>query len=286
MSPISVPRELSSNSTSGESLVPWPGPNTPNIRSSYEILWSSLVTMFACVYTALHMNIPTLRDSNFARIRRRTKWVFFNFLAPEMIALHALIQYSVCHGWTSSFRKRTRCTREEWSLTHSFYSSMGGFIITLPSGEVLPVLPDEIAALVEQNLISFPIISKAEIEDKSKTDYLGKTFVCLQVLWFAINIMTRAYRHDAITPFELTTVAYVTCTLGTYASWWNKPSDIQLPTVIDGSQFPEETCADLLRADKNGDRIREQRISLNFSYTQRSCATRVLLSAFLFSTVV
>src|ERR1700761_4842171 len=108
MPPISYLADLGANSTSVEPLVPWPGPSTPNIRSSYDILWSSLVTIFACVYTALHMNIPSLQDSKFAAFRRRIKWVFFNFVAPEIIAFDALEEYTVCRGSTYMFQQRTR----------------------------------------------------------------------------------------------------------------------------------------------------------------------------------
>src|ERR1700761_2370286 len=262
MPSLYYPIALSTNSTSGDSLIPWPGPSTSNIRSTYDVLWSCLVTIFACVYTALHMNIPARHDSKWRRFRRRVKWVFINFLAPEIATSLALTEYLACRRHTSLFRKETNCNSEDWSLTHSFYSTMGGVRITLPTGEVFPAFPDEIAALVKQKLISFPIITKAEIEDKSKTDYLGKAFACSQVLWFAINVASRASQHLAVTPLELTTVAYVTVTLVAYIAWWNKPSDIQVPTVIDGSQFPEKACDDLRRDHQFALRAQKQHIPL------------------------
>src|ERR1700761_1381016 len=192
MPSISYDSGLSTSSTNGASLVPWPGSSSPNIRSGYDILWSCLVTTFACVYTALHMNIPSLQDSKWTRLRRKIKWVSINFVTPEAIAFNALRGYSAARRYNTLFQNKTKCTSEEWNLTHSFYSTMGGFLVTLPNRDKFPALPDEIATLVEQKLVSLPIVTKRQIEDKSKTDYLGKAFASSQVLWFANNLISRA----------------------------------------------------------------------------------------------
>ena len=82
-------------------------------------------------------------------------------MAPEIVAYKALDDFSCCRD-TALFRKRTKCSNEDWSLTHSFYSIMGGLIINLPNGEAFPALPEENTALVERKLISLPIITRRE----------------------------------------------------------------------------------------------------------------------------
>jgi hypothetical protein len=79
-----------------------------------------------------------------------------------------------------------------------------------------------------------PDLSEFEIQDKSKASGLAKTLVCLQALWFCIQCIVRAVNHMTISTLELNTFAHAVCTLLIYFLWWDKPLDIEEPTLIRG----------------------------------------------------
>ncbi|KAK4160307.1 hypothetical protein QBC43DRAFT_293034 [Cladorrhinum sp. PSN259] len=67
--------------------------NAPNMRSTSSILYSCVLTLFACVYTALHLNIP--EHSNFSHILlTKIKWVAMALFAPEIVLWLAYDQFS------------------------------------------------------------------------------------------------------------------------------------------------------------------------------------------------
>ena len=52
------------------------------------------------------------------------------------------------------------------------------------------------------------------------------------------------------------------CHFGDICSLRAEPSGVQVPTVIDGSQIPEEACTDLPRDEEFARRIQKRRIPL------------------------
>jgi hypothetical protein len=54
-----------------------------NSRSSWDIVWTCLTTIFACTWTVLRQGVPA-RNKSQALITASKLWVFtLNFLAPE-----------------------------------------------------------------------------------------------------------------------------------------------------------------------------------------------------------
>lgn len=62
-------------------------------RTVWTIVWSCLLTIFACTWTAVHPNIPGPADSGWARLKRRIVVMIYAMIAPEMIATWAMRQY-------------------------------------------------------------------------------------------------------------------------------------------------------------------------------------------------
>lgn len=59
-----------------------------NFRGTMDILQSCVLTLVACIYTALHLNIPDIR-SRFSQLARKGRAVFITVLAPEMALVSA-----------------------------------------------------------------------------------------------------------------------------------------------------------------------------------------------------
>src|SRR5438045_6721095 len=57
----------------------------PNSRGSLDILWGSFFTIFLCTWTAVCLNIPHPKDSQFRVLRRKAKWMFWAIVGPELI---------------------------------------------------------------------------------------------------------------------------------------------------------------------------------------------------------
>ncbi|KAK5455078.1 hypothetical protein LTS15_005798 [Exophiala xenobiotica] len=84
--------EDNNNHTQG--FVSWQ--ESPNERGTMDIVWSCLFTVFICVWTAVHLNVPAPpeTDSTIDLWLRRIKWVWHCCLAPEIVMLLAAGQWS------------------------------------------------------------------------------------------------------------------------------------------------------------------------------------------------
>src|SRR5450432_1558326 len=43
-------------------------------RGTADILWSCIVTLSACIYTAIHLDVPSTTQDKWAQLWRRIKW--------------------------------------------------------------------------------------------------------------------------------------------------------------------------------------------------------------------
>lgn len=62
-------------------------------RSIWDIVWSCLLTIFACTWLTVHPNIPADGDSFWIVARRRLQVMAYAVLAPEMTILWAMRQW-------------------------------------------------------------------------------------------------------------------------------------------------------------------------------------------------
>lgn len=63
-------------------------------------------------------------------------------------------------------------------------------------------------------------ISSEEIMDKSKANVVGKILICVQVIWFAIQVIARLTAGYPLALIEVHTVVHVLCALVMYILWW------------------------------------------------------------------
>ncbi|KAI3548822.1 hypothetical protein CSPX01_02845 [Colletotrichum filicis] len=69
--------------TSTPALVGWTaGPET---RGTLTLVWSCVITIFACTWTVLHLNVPARDEGWFPVLLRKVKWMAINILFPEFI---------------------------------------------------------------------------------------------------------------------------------------------------------------------------------------------------------
>lgn len=117
--------------------------------------------------------------------------------------------------------------KHPWTLTHSYYAMMGGFVLQEPHSE--PV--DRYLPLWQRNGVLseagvryrmkheptlIPDLPLAEIVDKSKADGLAKALVGCQVLWFCLICLVRLAQGLPLSLLEAATIAHALCALLTY----------------------------------------------------------------------
>lgn len=233
-------------------------------RGTSDILWSCLATILLCVWTVIHLPIPCcsrFEDGTIVSGEPSRSWrnwfirsgivpAVISVVAPEFLTVTALGE---CIG---AWEIRKQMTQINWTLTHSFFLHMGGFCLETPSGLRLQLdarmVTNAISAGTRKGTRSPDWLPKLEkvkethINDHAKSNPLTKLVACGQALWLVTQVISRVYRRQAITPLEITTLAYAVCALIAYVAWWKRPQNSTVPITIlcsDGT-LPEEVTKD------------------------------------------
>jgi hypothetical protein len=104
---------------------------------------------------------------------------------------------------------------------------MGGFMEYEGNRPIRVLLPKELESYSLTGNGDFPRISKMEIQDKSKGDFISKSVVILQASWFVMQCIARHIQGLPITELELATIAFASLNFAIYVLWWDKPLNVQ-----------------------------------------------------------
>ena len=220
-------------------------------RGTSDILWSCLTTIFLCVWTAIHLPVPLYHGRR--PLSKRQKLVrsgigpaLISVIAPEFLAITAI--YDLVISWVGE-KEIKRLTQIDLTLTHQFFLDMGGVCLTSPSGRHLQIGREEVIRVVEASrnqgkqtmdppdwVSELEKLTEDQIKNLAKSDTLSKLIACGQSLWLVTQVVSRVCQHRAITLLEISTCAYVSCALLSYAAWWKKPQGCTSPIMI--------TCSD------------------------------------------
>jgi hypothetical protein len=139
--------------------------------------------------------------------------------------------------------------QSNWSLKQSFFLNMGGFVVqndsSIDEKHRIRVRPEVLLKLFQRKAMPWPTLSDAEINDRSKADWIAKGLAIIQSLWFTTQLIGRWAQGLAVTTLELFTFGIVICAIVTYIAWWEKPFDVQVPVVLQTKEtIPEENLVD------------------------------------------
>ncbi|KAL4258801.1 hypothetical protein AB1N83_009427 [Pleurotus pulmonarius] len=253
-------------------------------RSAVGITWSCAAVILACVWKAVHPNVPppNSRESWWAIALRRLYMTLWTILLPEVVVMRAAAQwcearrtsevyqeqhpqdtiplivgagnskdtdqpkFKKLRAFLSSFVSHSSVPGNEpqWTKTHSYFLSMGGFVTTQSDGKRRIIHPADLGVVTGDSTetapkLPWPMVEEDDIKDKRKGDTITKVLVIWQTTWFVVQIITRAVEGLAVTELEIMTLAYGVLSAFLYVLWWNKPYDIQKPIVIPASQLEE-----------------------------------------------
>ncbi|KAH6668786.1 hypothetical protein B0J14DRAFT_150464 [Halenospora varia] len=131
--------------------------------------------------------------------------------------------------------------KHPWTLVHCHYAVMGGFAFDTSNLEQkifadhrtrLTLSCNGLLELARQEVDLLPDISEEFIRDKSKANGVAKALICLQALWFCVETLGRLGQRLPISMLELNTFAHALCCVLLYFIWWDKPFNIDQPTLI------------------------------------------------------
>ncbi|KAF5309544.1 hypothetical protein D9619_012323 [Psilocybe cf. subviscida] len=233
--------------TTMSTAVPRPSelPFDTNYRSTTDIIWSCVATIFACTWISVHPNVSGFNTSWTRRIKDRIFLMFWGIAAPEFLVIFAYRQWigsrDISEAVLQAAPLQTPSLGAFWTPTHSHFLQMGGFMFCDPSSHI-PAEYIEVHELIGVNaseigrdallMVIKNSPSDDEIWDRSKADTFSKLIVALQTSWFLAQIVSRRIQNLAITEIEIITLAYAAFNGAMYAFWWTKPLDVQSPIVI------------------------------------------------------
>ncbi|KAL6914087.1 hypothetical protein FSST1_011847 [Fusarium sambucinum] len=243
--------------------------DSPNIRGTFDILQSCILTLIACIYTALHLDVP-VKTAWHELLRYKLKWTAITLFAPEISLYMAADQLQQAWSLKSKLRTlQTRCSSDqehiEIDMTYAFFIVMGGVRANVDDILSLPDLHDKAfqyfnsadrpysVRLGPQTVIwlaekgHWIPISKKKIDDKSKADYLQKLLVLTQVIWMVMQCVMRKIKNLPLSLLEIHTMVHVACAVFLYLCWFRKPLDVHQPEIIQPGTFKGDIAVLLQR---------------------------------------
>jgi hypothetical protein len=114
--------------------------SSPDSRGTLDILWSCAFMIIACTWTIQHLNIPEQREGRDPGWRgdlkwrlkgmwQTMKWMLVTVIAPEFILGKALGDREDAKNDLEEFQRYAKEDDVPWSMTHSLFANMGGFVI-------------------------------------------------------------------------------------------------------------------------------------------------------------
>ncbi|KAJ4289316.1 hypothetical protein N0V88_007067 [Collariella sp. IMI 366227] len=227
----------------------------PNMRGTTRILLSCLLTLFACVYTALHLNVPKRGAGFWKLLGDKCVWVLVALVAPEILLYYACSQFIEARKLVKYLRakemeEKDKILAEElaaqegystssqgectFDLEYGFFVVMGGLQLECPGPDGENILrtlsPDGVRVLGDIKLEPLRV-PKSLIMDRSKADTIQKALVLIQVSWMAIQCIARKIEGLPMTLLELHVMVHVVC------AFVINPLDLRSPELIDNAAY-------------------------------------------------
>ncbi|KAF3004786.1 hypothetical protein E8E13_002498 [Curvularia kusanoi] len=95
----------------------------PTERGTLTLIYSCLITIFACTWTVLHLNVPGLHDKPLTVALRKAKWMAITILLPEFVFSKAIYNLRLALDDLCEFDAELSTTwssAEQWTDTTKF----------------------------------------------------------------------------------------------------------------------------------------------------------------------
>ncbi|KAK4185655.1 hypothetical protein QBC35DRAFT_414418 [Podospora australis] len=208
----------------------------PAARGTFTILATCLMTIILSVWSTYHFNLRISRNLV------RFKWILVACIIPELVVLIAAQQYLQAWKLTNEYRKKTTHLKHPWTMTHSFWATMGGIAIDTTDELFIPrshshiqklhLTPYGSSWLLQHEPGIFPDIPAASINAKSSGSRIIKFLAGIQALRFCASCVGRLVQKLPLSQLEIMTVVHIFCTVMIWVFWRHKPFAPDRPTLI------------------------------------------------------
>ncbi|KAF3074338.1 hypothetical protein CFAM422_003741 [Trichoderma lentiforme] len=255
------------NMTALQTIDAPPWVSAPQFRGTMAILQSCILTLVACIYTAIHLNVPVKVDW-LSLLQTKVWWVLIALFAPEIVLFSAASQFR--DAW--KFRSAIRALQDEsktvdkefkFTLSYAFFVVMGGvhiersriarflsrqgidsrftldgtasdvrdeLLFSEDSRATLPLTPQGVLDLCKYGCWVY--VSKTKIDARSKADQIQKALVLLQVSWMVLQCIARRAYGLPLALLEVHIMVHVVCAVILYLFWFEKPLDVRAPEIV------------------------------------------------------
>lgn len=201
----------------------------PSGRGTWSILWSCLATIFVCIWSALHLEVPNYHGRWYLTIWK-VLWMLSAAMAPEFILGTSAENFFKARALSKHLRTHGH---RGWTLTHMQFAFAGGFWTRTPQREESKCEPGLLRTLIEKGDVDGPPISEEELTSRGKSDWIIKSIAILQILWFVVQTLFRAIQHYQTTALEMMTVAFVFCSVFVYGFSFYQPQNVEYPVFLE-----------------------------------------------------
>ncbi|OAP64542.1 hypothetical protein AYL99_00514 [Fonsecaea erecta] len=119
---------------------------------------------------------------------------------------------------------------------------MGGILVAPRDYPAFPVDSQQLAYLIEHKGLVMPEIPSLDIQALNKADGLARLVTLIQMTWFCISFIARGATGLGYSTLEVTTLAFIICTLHTFSFWYYKPLDPQSQRVVPIDASIDQLC--------------------------------------------
>lgn len=228
-------------------VLPQPTPNgtyvrsepafvpNPTGRGTIEVIFSCIVTLGLCIWTAVHPDVVA-NKTILGHLIYKTSWMMTALVVPEIVVSNSF------HQWREAKRVHAKwCTlsgikkgsKEDMGMEGAFFVVMGGCTIGgIDDGFTATITPAGFLALTQSGTLPNDVLKKGIIKDKGKADALAKLLVCVQAIWMAVQCLARKLNFLPVTLLEYHVVIQVLYAMAMYKFWWHKPKDVNEPIEV------------------------------------------------------
>lgn len=232
------------------------------MRGTFSILQSCVLTLLACVYSALHLNVPE-RSDFWSVVLLKTQWSLTALVAPESVLGIAMLQFIQAWRLRNNLRslKRSNESKIKINLNYAFFVVMGGLQVRVdalaneetlkrlgmseswkeyfrkrfnlgvdgrrydPGNAVLQLTPYGVEQLAADHWEDV-FVAEKKILDKSKANPFQKILVLIQMSWMMAVCIVRKVNGLPLTILEIHTMVHVICALVIFSLWFYVRQDI------------------------------------------------------------
>lgn len=177
------------------------------------------------------MDAQTRTSTKWSPLRRKLRWVMTGIFAPEVITSIAFSQWLFAQTLVKHMRENGWM---DATMLDAHLLSMRGVSVRNKARDGIRIGQTHLASsdVVGNQEFRMAFPSKATIQDKSKTDFIGKLSTCTQILWLLIQVLGRLVQGYCVPLLEVTTISYVVLAVVTFTLWWQKPKGIEEPCFV------------------------------------------------------